>query len=365
MNRILILTNSTIGLYKFRKELLEKLGKTHKVFVSVPSDGFENELKNLDIHYIKTPVDRRGTNPLRDFLLLCRYFFIIIRTRPNVILTYTVKPNIYGNLAAKLFLIPVISTITGLGDGFLNDRLSGKLVRFLYRIALWRTKTVAFQNREDVTVLSNYGIIRNQNLLFVKGSGVNLSQHTPIKYPNDGTINFLFIGRKMTTKGVGHLINASEKLKKEGYIFKTMLIGDTDEADITERLEKSEKDGIITNLSFQKNVSDFIAKAHVVVLPSYSEGMSNVLLEAAASARPLITTDVSGCREVVDEGINGFLCTPKSDESLYRAMKDFLNIDNSHRESMGLKSREKVEKEFNRNDVINIMINEIVRLEKK
>jgi galacturonosyltransferase len=362
MKKILILTNNSMGLYRFRKELIEALiTNGNKVIVSSPVDEFTDRLISLGITYIGTKVDRRGTNPLQDYSLYRNYCTILRKIKPDIILTYTIKPNIYGNLAACRLNIPVISTVTGLGDSFLFGGVVSRLTDILYRWAFRKTFCVLFENGEDVEILRRKGIIKNQKAVCVPGAGVNLKEYDVLDYLEDLTVSFLYIGRVMRSKGVIELIAAARKLKSEPLDFTLMIIGFS-EGDIEQELGQAEQEGIITIAGFQENVVPFIKDAHCIVLPSYKEGMSNVLLEAAACGRPLITTDVSGCREAVDDGVNGFICKPKSADSLYNCMKRFLGLSQEQRIEMGLASRKKVKKEFNRDIVVNLMITEIERL---
>jgi len=366
MDRLLILANGTICLYRFRKELISAIAEYKQVYVSAMDDGFADELREMGVTYIETPFNRRGANPFHDVILFFRYLFIMLRVKPVTILTYTIKPNIYGNFAAMLCRIPVISTISGLGDGFLNKGIVGSLARFMFRVAFLRVATVVFQNEADEQVMREARIIRNQRVVFVPGSGVNLKERSVLDYPEDSEVSFLYIGRIMYTKGIFELIEAARRLKTEKvYDFSVNLVGFIeDNADeLHELIKEANKEEIISHLGFKRDLTPYIENAHCVVLPSHSEGMSNALLEAAAHGRTLIATDISGCREVVEDGVNGFLCTPKNEESLYSCMERFLQLSKEQRVQMGLASRQKVEDGFNRERVVNTMLDAIFQLE--
>lgn len=363
MKKILIIMNSTISLYRFRKELLEALAaKKWQVFVSAPNDGLLNELKTLKIQqFIDTPINRHGTSPVEELKLLLRYRRMIRKIRPDIILTYTIKPNIYGNLVAKSLHIPVISTMTGLGDAVMGGNAVSRFILLLYRYAFRSVSCVVFQNVEDEKILRRERIVVSQNSLQVMGSGVNLEEHILIKYPDAEDVSFLYIGRIMKTKGVELLIDAARRLKNEGNNKFTLTLIGYHEGDIKHTVELAEAEGIVLDAGFQEDIKPFIRKAHCVVLPSFREGMSNALLEAAAFGRPLIATDVSGCREIVDE-TNGFLCKAQDLDSLYQCMKLFLDLPDEKRSEMGAASRRKVEAEFDRKSVTETILTEINKL---
>lgn len=359
---ILILINTTLGLYRFRLELLEELIQAgYAVYFSCPDDGFLTELTTTGARYIPTQVDRRGTNPIRDIGLIFQYQRIIRMVRPDIVLTYTIKPNIYGTFISKLNKVPVITTITGLGDAFLLENWMGKIIRFFYAAAMRGTSCIFFQNYENMQVFQDMKIshdsVRNR---LVPGSGVNIQRYSPLPYPEDDNIvRFLFLGRLMRSKGITELLLAVAKLRVDyADRFLLLLVGGYDE-DIRNEVDAAQAAGNVLALGMQADVMPYVAKCHCVVLPSYSEGMSNSLLEGAAMARPLIASDIPGCREVIDEGINGFLCQPKDSRSLYDTMRHFLFLDNNERRKMGEQSRCKVTAEFDRSMVIHAMLEEI------
>jgi len=362
--RVLILSNNSFGFYRFRKELLEALVKRYEVYVSTPDDGYIDEMKAIGIKFVDTPINRRGVNPFKDLALLRRYRFMMREIKPDVVLAHTAKPNIYGNLAARRLKIPVISAITGLGDGFHNKNIVGSIVKFLYRVSLRKTVCITFPNRDDEGIMRRAGIIRDHHrVLFVSGSGVNLQDYQVLEYPESDEVSFLYMGRIKASKGVGELIEASRKLKLESKSgFNVTLMG-MDEEEVS--MDEAIKEGVIRYIGLQKDIVPHVRAAHCIVLPSYTEGMSNSLLEGAASGRPLITTTAPGCKEAVDEGVNGFLCQPADAHGLYECMKRFTLLSNDERLKMGLASRRKVENEFDRNLVVDIMLKEIAMILEK
>jgi len=342
-------SNAASVIYWFRKELIEALlRKGWQVFVSAADDGFGPELTRLGAEFINSPVDRRGANPARDLRLLWFYRRLLRAVKPEAVLTYTIKPNIYLNLAALGLKLPVISTVTGLGDSFINDVFYKKIVFFLYRLAFASKRTaVVFQNREDRGIMLARKLVREGQSMVLPGSGVNIGAFPPKPYPAGDEVVFLYAGRLMFNKGIRELLAAARRLKEEGRPAKVRLIGYYDD-DLKEEVEEAQKQGWIEYCGFQREVGPYMAASHCVVLPSYKEGMSNTLLEAAASGRPLIACDVSGCREIIDDGQNGFLCRPKDADSLRAAMCAFMALSQERRAEMGRKSREKAEKEFDR-----------------
>ena len=361
---LLILDCSNICLWRFRKELIIALKQNGwNIYVLSPNDGYKDELESLGIHYTNNPYARRSTNPIGDYMQYRRYKTFIKKIQPAIILTYTIKPNIYGNLAAKSAKTPVISTVTGLGDGFLRNRFLGLLIKFLYRISIKNASCIAIQNRENEEILRKEKIIKNQKVMQVTGSGVNLQEYKVMEYPDEETVSFLYMGRILKAKGIRQLIEAASRLKTEApNTFTVTLIGYS-EGDIQQIFEEAVKKGVIIYGGFTKDVTPYINKAHCIVLPSYyNEGLSNTLLEGAASGRPLITTDIAGCRDVVENGINGFICKPRDANSLYNCMKRFISLTHEEKKAMGQASRIKVEQCFNRDLVVQAMLDEINKL---
>jgi galacturonosyltransferase len=359
--RILILANLGMGLYKFRKELLEELIKlNNEVYVSIPNDEYVPLLEKIGCKYIETNLSRRGTNPVADLKLLLKYSQIIKKIEPDIVLTYTIKPNIYGGIVCRMLGVPYIVNITGLGSAVEHNGYLQKLTLLLYKLALKRAKCVFFQNIENSNFLNSKIKIGHQRL--IPGSGVNLEQFALLDYPPDGVINFLFISRIMKEKGIEQYLEAAKFIKKKYPNTRFHVVGfceETYEAQLTEL----QKQGIIEYHGVQNDVRKFHKISHCTIHPSYyPEGMSNVLLESAACGRPVITTDRSGCKEIVDDGINGFLIKQKNTEDLIHKIEKFLKLSNEERKIMGLRGRSKVEKEFDRQIVLRAYMEEINRI---
>lgn len=347
MKKILILANSSGGLYDFRNELLLKLLKEYQVTASLPDDVRTKELEAEGCRVVRTPINRRGVNPAEDLGLLLRYRKLIKKEKPDLVLTYTIKPNIYGGLCCSLMKVPYIVTVTGLGSTFQKKGLLLKIITLMYRIGLGRAFCVFFQNRENQRIFDSYGI-KGRSARLVKGSGVNLSRHVFEPYPEGDTVRFLFVGRMMREKGIDELLEAAQKLHGPKVVFE--LLGYCDE-DYQERLDECEKAGMIRLLGFDPDVHGYLKSASALVLPTYHEGMSNVLMEASATGRPVVATNISGCKEIFEEGVTGFGCKPQDSQDLIRALRRFLALSREERAHMGRAARKKMEKEFDREKV--------------
>ncbi len=359
MKRILILANSASGLYDFRNELILRLmQEDFEVHISLPDEKNVPELEKEGCHIHHTTLDRRGMNPVRDFKLLGAYDKMIRKIRPAVVLSYTIKPNIYGGVCCRWHHIPYIASITGLGSVFEHGGSVQKLVVFLYRLALKGASCIFFQNIKNQQIFAQFGIFGKQSRL-VQGSGVNLDRHCYEAYPDkDSPIKFLYVGRIMREKGMDELFYAAKKIKKEhpNVIFE---LAGYHEEDYEELATQYEKEGIIHLVGYQKVMHPFYKEAWAVVMPSYHEGMSNVVLEAAATGRPVLASDISGCREGVEEAVTGFVFLPRDKDSLFATIQKFLALSYEKKAQMGHKAREKMEQEFDRQQVVNSYMDEI------
>ena len=297
---ILILANNDIGLYKFRKDLIKELIRQgNKIIVSIPDGELIPNIRKLGVKVILTDVDRRGINPLTDLKLLIRYFRMEVTLKPDLVITYTIKPNVYGGLVSRILHIPYAENITGLGTAFEKDNMVKKLACFLYKISSKRAKVVFFENEGNKQTFLDYHLIREEQACRLNGAGVNLEEYPYTEYPDENEpIRFLFIGRVMKEKGVDELFEAAKRIKKEypGVLFD--IVGPMED-EYGSVLKKLEEDGIITYYGYQKDVRPFIARCHCFVLPSWHEGMANTNLESASSGRPVITSNIPGCMEAV------------------------------------------------------------------
>ena len=359
--KILILANNDIGLYNFRKELIEKLIELkHKLYISLPYGERVSDLVNMGCEYIETEVDRRGTNFIKDFKLFNKYRKILKEIKPDIVLTYTIKPNIYGGIVARLKKVPYICNITGLGTATENKSIVQKLIILLYKIALKDVKCCFVQNEENLEFLKKNKITNKEKYKLIPGSGVNLQHFKLLPYPDEKEkIKFLFISRIMKEKGIEQYLDTAKYITKKYKNTEFHILGFC-EQEYNEILNDLQKEKIIYYHGLQKDVIPFLKECSCLIHPSYyPEGMSNVLLEASASGRPVITTDRSGCREIVEDRKTGFIINQKDSEDLIEKVEKFIRLPIEERKNMGQTARKKVEKEFDRNIVINAYLKEI------
>ena len=348
--KILIITNHSYMLYRFRKELIQKLLEDSEVVISTPFVGHETDLKELGANCIKTEVDRRSINPFTDLKLLHTYKTILKQEKPDLVITYSIKPNIYAGYLCGKMKIPFCANVQGLGTAFQKALLSN-LVTVMYRTAFRKVETVFFENQANAQAFVRRRILPAKKEVVLSGAGINLEEYRYRQYPNNEKVHFLYLGRIMKGKGMDELFAAVEQLRKNGCEFVLDLVGFFED-EYKKQVEQLQSEGVVRFYGFQENPKPYYAQTDCVVLPSYHEGMSNVLLEAAASGRAIITTDIPGCREAVDNGKSGMLCKVKSTDSLYKAMKRFTELSREKRELLGKAGREKMEKEFDKKKVV-------------
>lgn len=352
--KVLILANYDVGLYRFRKDLIKKfISEGHEVVLSLPNGEYIPMLKEMGCTFIDTPVDRRGLNPVVDFKLLCSYWKLIKKIKPDVVVTYTIKPNIYGGLVCGIQKIQYGVNITGLGTAFQGNGLLKKFVVMLYKLACKKAKVIFFENEANQRVFIDNKIVKQEKTCLLPGAGINLKEYPYVDYPSeDSGIHFLFVGRIMKEKGVDELFDAAMKIKKEfGNRAVFDVVGFFEEG-YKEKIEKLQQEGIIKFHGYQSDVKKFYEKCHCVVLPSYHEGMSNVLLEAAATGRALIASNIPGCKEAVISGKSGFLCSVKNSDNLAEKLSCFLIMFPEQRSTMGLESRRLMEELFDKEKVV-------------
>lgn len=348
--KILIITNHSYMLYRFRKELIQKLLEDSEVVISTPFVGHEADLKELGANCIKTEVDRRSINPFTDLKLLRTYKTILKQEKPDLVITYSIKPNIYTGYLCGKMKIPFCANVQGLGTAFQKALLSN-LVTVMYRTAFRKVEIVFFENQANAQAFVRRRILSAKKEVVLSGAGINLEEYRYRQYPDNEKVHFLYLGRIMKEKGMDELFGAVEQLRKDGCEFILDLVGFFED-EYKKQVEQLQSEGIVRFYGFQENPKPYYAQTDCVVLPSYHEGMSNVLLEAAASGRAIITTDIPGCREAVDNGKSGMLCKVKSTDSLYKAMKRFTELSREKRELLGKAGREKMEREFDKKKVV-------------
>jgi glycosyltransferase involved in cell wall biosynthesis len=360
--KILVLANFGMGLYNFRKELLEELiRQNHEVYTSLPNDEYVPKLKRLGCKFIETHVDRRGTNPIRDFKLLLNYINMIKQIKPDIVLTYTIKPNVYGGLACRITKTPYLTNITGLGTAIESQSVIQKMILQLYKAGLKKSSCLFFQNEINRRFFMNQQLVNSKTRL-IPGSGVNLDQHSLEEYPEETVTNrFLFIGRMMKAKGIEELLQAAQIVKRKYPTLQFDLIGSCEE-DYQEQLVELHQSGLINYHGHQNDVHSFIKQSHATILPSYHEGTANVLLESASIGRVVLASRVPGCQETFDEGVSGFGFEVRNVDSLVETIIKFINLPYEQKKAMGLAGRRKMEKEYDRKIVINAYLEEINNL---
>ena len=335
----------------------------YEVSVSAPYDKrYDEFVKELSIKFIDTPIDRRGINPITDFELIRRYWKILKEVCPDVVLSYTIKPNLYGGLVCKWAKVPQLVNITGLGTAVENSGMLQKIVIVLYKFCLKSVRVMFFQNTANMEFCRERGMINGRPEL-LPGSGVNLSRFTPSNMPEGEVVKFICIGRAMKQKGTGDYLDMTEIIKKEFPNTEFHLLGACDDGEYEERIKRMHSEGTIIYGGVTTDVRPYIQNVHCTVHASYyPEGMSNVLLESCASGRAIITTARPGCGEIVDEGLNGFVTRPHDVEDLCKQVRKFLALTKNERAAMGKAAREKVEKEFDRQIVVNKYLKEIEQI---
>lgn len=365
--KVVVAANSSWNILNFRTGLIRALTAAgYEPVVIAPYDSSsEARRRGLDVEWIAVDLERSGLNPFSDLALILKYRKILSRLKPAAFLGFTIKPNIYGSIAAHSLGIPTIANISGLGTAFIRQGPLLAVVSMLYRLALKRAGTVFFQNPDDRALFVDRGLVQQDKAKLLPGSGVDLQQFASVALPQ-GPVTFLFIGRILGDKGVRELAEAARDLSSEHLDIRVQLLGPIDEGNRTSiprtELESWVRDGVIEYLGAADDVRPFIAKATAVVLPSYREGLPRSLLEAGAMGRPLIATDVPGCRDVVHDGVNGFLCAVRDPASLEQCMRRFAALTVEERAAMGSQSRRKIEAKFNEEVVIGAYLGALGKL---
>lgn len=363
MSKILLLTNHSYMLYRFRKDLIRELMKEHEVVLGMPFVGHEEDFQAMGLRCVEITVDRRGINAMKDLKLFCTYWSMLRREKPDLVITYSIKPNIYAGIACSVLGIPYCTNMQGLGTAFQRKGIA-QFVTVLYRTALKRSRTVFFENGGSAQELVNRKIVDPAKVVVLPGAGINLEEYSLAPYPQNDAVRFLYMGRIMREKGVEELFAAMRRLHEElGDKVVLDLVGfyeDDYEAEVNQLVAS----GTAVFHGFKTDPRPYYAAADCVVLPSYHEGMSNVLLEAAAIGRPVITSDIPGCREAVEEGNTGLLVQVRDWRSLYDAMNTMARLPAEKREEMGRQGRQRMHQIFDKEKVVAQTV-EAVRFDKK
>ena len=365
---IALVTNNDDDVYCFRKEIIDSLIKNgYSVLISCPYGEKLKLMDDIEYIYDDPVIDRRGTSVTADAKLFFHYMSVLKKYRPDVVLTYTVKPNVYCGIASHFLKIPVISNVTGFGSVLQKSGMIRKFIMTLFKISFRRSECVMFQNSTNMRLAEESGMVKGDRLL-IPGSGVNTDRFPFIKYPdggdgiNGGKVVFNYIGRILKEKGVDVYIEAAKRIKKKYPNTEFNMLGFIEPTEIhyEKELKELEKDGIIRYFGSQKDVRPFIALSHATIHPSmYGEGMSNVLLESASSGRPVITTDNPGCRETFIDSETGLLFKGGDADSLCNIIERFLSMPNEARAEMGARGREYIKSNFSRDIVADAYLKKI------
>lgn len=357
--KILIITNHSYMLWRFRKELIETLMQEHEVVLSMPFVGHEDDFQAMGLRCIETEINRRGINPATDLKLFKFYGEMLKAEKPDLVVTYSIKPNIYAGLQCCRLGITYCANVQGLGTAFQKKGLA-TFVTVLYRTAFSKVRTVFFENEENAAEFRRRSILSEEKQTILHGAGINLDDYPYEAYPVHDKFHFLYLGRIMREKGIDELFAAMERLKSEFPAAVLDLVGFFED-EYKDRVDDLVNRDIAVFHGFQQDPKPYYKGADCVVLPSYHEGMSNVLLEAAAIGRPVITSDIPGCREAVTEGETGFLVRVKDVNDLYEKMKKMISIDRNRRKRMGMLGREKMEREFDKEMVVRDTVQALFR----
>ncbi len=366
--RIVITINAAWNVANFRTGLIRSLQEQGlEVIAIAPEDRHVSTISKLGCKFYPLRMDVHGTNPLKDIYLIWQYYRLLRRLRPDAVLAYTIKPNIYGSLAAGMLGIPVINNIAGLGSTFLGSRWLNRIAVALYRLALARSATIFFQNEDDMRVFIGAGILSTERARLLPGSGVDVARFAPMSTAiSPRPFRFLLMGRLLGDKGVREYVSAARRLRSEGSEIEAALLGFLDvkspSAISKTELARWVDDGDVVYLGEADDVRGFIASADCVVLPSYREGTPRSLLEAASMGKPIITTNVPGCRDTVIDGVSGYLVAAKDVTALTAAMRVVSTSPKTVRDAMGAAGRAMVIAKYSETRVLQAYSEALARL---
>lgn len=355
---IMVSANQAWNLVNFRGGLIEGLrARGFAITAVAPADpAYEERLRALGCAFEPIEIDAKGISPLRDTQLVLRYAAIMRRVRPAAYLSWTIKPNIYGAMAARSLGIAALPNVSGLGTAFIRTNPLTEIVSLLYRAGFARASSVFFQNEDDAAIFRARRLVRDEQVIMLRGSGIDTRHFEPGTSERLGRGHFLMIARVLADKGAREFVEAARILKREDPRRRFTILGHADVANRTAipraELDRWIAEGIIEWVPPVDDVRAMIMASDCVVLPSYREGTSRVLLEGAAMARPLVASDVPGCREVVDDAVNGFLAPVRDATALAAAMRRIDQLDDSAWRRMGMAGRRKVAEEFSSGAVI-------------
>lgn len=364
MKKVLVLANSSAGIYNFRNEVMLALLEKYEVYISLPDDLCNAELEQEGCKIIVTPINRRGVNPIEDVKLCIAYIRLLREVKPDIVLTYTIKPNIYGGIACRWTKTPYICNITGLGSALENTGILQRITLLLYRVALKSVSVVFLQNVSNKKFFEEKRVTGSR-LRLIPGSGVNVEKYAHIPWPQQSDV-FVYMSRVMREKGIEEYLDCAKRIKSEHPNAVFNIVGYCEE-EYEETLKQLSDDGVVAYHGSVKDVIPYLEKAGCLINPSfYPEGMSNVCLEAAASGRVVITTNRPGCQETVIDGVTGYLVPTRDMESLYHRVEEYLQLPEEQRREMGIQGRKYILENFDRKIVIKAYLDEIkVQFEKR
>jgi glycosyltransferase involved in cell wall biosynthesis len=365
--KVAIVLNTSWNIYNFRMNLVRSLqAEGHEIYTVAPNDDHTHFLTEAGCIHTSLKMDSRGANPIKDLALIFELYSIYKRIKPDVILHYTIKPNVYGSLAASFLKIPVVNNVCGLGTVFLKKDLLSSVAMFLYRISFKFPKKVFFQNPDDLKLFLDKKLVPRHSVDLLPGSGIDLEKFKPVSFHRNKKFTFLLISRLITDKGILEYIDAVKKLKAEGLNARFQVLGAIDPEHKRgikrEVIQEWISSGVIEYLGTTKDVRHFIELADCVVLPSYREGTPRTLLEAASSSKPIVATNVPGCNQVVEDQFNGLLCNIKDSDDLAAKLRSMANYDDETLKNMGLNGRRKMEAEYDESIVIDKYLHTLTAL---
>lgn len=361
MSKVLFLANHFITLHSFRKEMIKRvIDDGHEVWLSLPEDPDNVFFENMGCNIIPTKISRRGLNPIKDLQLIHSYKRIFNKIQPDIAFSFTIKPNIYGTLASNSTGYKQICNITGTGATFLKKGFVATICMNLYRISVRRCYKTFFQNTGDRDFFISHGMVDKDKCDMLPGSGCNLEQHSFKPLPPTEHLNFIYIGRVMKLKGIDEYLACAQAIHKKFPNTTFYIAGWNEEPEYMKKVELAQKEGYIEYLGFRKDIDKWIERCHCTILASYGgEGVPNVLLESAATGRICIASNINGSRDVIDDGKTGYLFEAGNAKDLISKVEKFVLLSDEEKSKMGIMGREKIEKEFDRNIVIDKYIKEV------
>ena len=364
MKKIAIVVNNSWYAWNMRANLgfaFQKMG--YEVIFICPYDEYSENIKKY-FKYINIKINTNSINPLEEIKIIYRFYRAYKELKPDIVLHYTIKPNVYGTIAASMLNLPTINNITGLGTLFINYNLLTNLAKWLYKFSQKKATKVFFQNKDDLSKFVEEGLVQKAKCDILPGSGVDIEKFKVVEKKSDEVFRFLLISRMLWVKGIQEFVDASKLIKQKYKNVEFQLLGHLNASSPTaiprKQIDIWVNEGFVYYLGISNDVRIEIAQADCIVLPSfYREGTPRVLLEGASMQKPIITTDNIGCRDVVDDGVTGYLCEVHNAIDLANKMEMMLKLTDQQRNTMGKFGREKIIKEFDEKIVIRKYIESI------